>query len=115
MAKQNTFNIENTDKIDFLSYFVDSEDANINDYTFQVSDENIAVVENGKVVFLQAGDVDVSATNKYTGDVYTIHLRLEKPAITINPKTINSIYTLFVIVLFMIGVSITFYLRKRND
>ena len=110
--KSNSFNINTTKSVDLLSYFIDQEDINLDDYEFRVSDPSIASIENGQVVFLKSGEVDVTATNKKTKDVYTVHLKLESP---VNPKTINSLYIMFVVLLFMISSIYAIRLRKRNN
>ena len=96
-------------KLDFLSYFSDQVD--ISDFTFTVSDDEVARVENGKVIFLKVGDVDITAVNPHTNEVYTIHFVTEH---AINPKTQSSMLILLAILFLVISSLVILYKRKAS-
>ena len=114
VKKKDTINIQNLKKTNLLDYFVNIDEINIRSFTFTVSDPSIAVVEDGEVVFLKAGEVDVVATNQNTGEVYTVHFKLENPKTSSNPKTINSLYIMFGLLILMFVITSSMFMKKRN-
>ena len=107
-----SYNIVKTEEVLLTDCFIHIDKDDYSLFTFSVSDPSVAVLENGKVVFLKAGEVDVTAINNRTNEVYTVHFSLTNP---VNPKTINSLYIMFVVLLFMISSIYAVRLRKRNN
>ena len=117
VKKNKDINIENTKKLSILDYFVDIDAVNIRDYAFTVSDPSIAKVENGEVIFLKSGEVDVIAINRSTNEKYTMHFRLEVPVKpSVNPKTVNSIlFISFILLLLLIPLFVSIKSQKSSS
>ena len=109
-----TMNIATQKEASLLDYFVHIDSDEVDEYRFTVSDSSIAKIENGKVVFLKEGEVDVIATNG-NGDIsYTVHFKLDNPKTSTNPKTINSLHIMFGVFVLMLIVMSSMIMKKRN-
>ena len=93
-VKQQNIDYSKTTSIDLLPLFIEND--KISDYDFSVSDPNIATIENGKVIFLNGGEVTVTATHKGSGDTFILQLKITKP---VNPKTGMSYITFALLIL----------------
>ena len=106
VKKSESMNISTHKEANLLDYFIHIDRNEMNLYRFSVSDESVAKIENGKVVFLKAGEVDVIATDSSGNVSYTVHFRLDDPNASVkpsvNPKTVNSILFISLILLMLV-------------
>ncbi len=93
--------------------FANIDSTELENCDFTVSDSTIAKVENGKLIFLKAGDVEITATNRVTNDTYTISYKLKEDSIITNPKTGRYIM-LFITIIIAVSIIGIIVVNRKN-
>ena len=104
-----------------LSFFRDGE-VNVEGFTFEVSNPDIAKVENGNVILLRQGTTEITASNETTAEKYTLIVNATTPSIIdnvvdniTNPATGTNTISLIILIIALtsIGGVLTYKLKKN--
>ena len=103
-----------TNQLSMLDQFINTKEVDTSTFVYSSSDESVAKIENGKVVFLKNQDVDITAVSRETYETYVLHLKVNHSLVQ-NPVTGTIlVFIIFSILLFISYVMFLFLKRKAT-